>query len=376
MFKNILLLLPVFVFFCFSIMLSADEPDKTAALQGKIKSLCKESKFEEALKEYGNLSADTAVPDKAKADSADYIIGVINHKKKSEIKKVKAKIDETSRLQMKSMKEELNKRREAALEIIFDDSVYPEGDSGKAAQPKVNEKVDAVREIWDNFAVKASDLPANVSSSLEYIRALDGYLATLGETVKPEEEAGSLLLGAGRDEFRNFSLNNTEKELIEYNRKIHEANENCVTVMSRDEMDIFKKTNEYREMLGLKILGANDSLAKAAKKHTEWCVKRGKIDHIQDITASRTPQDRAGQEGYKKEVGENLHQRTAVGDVVQAVFNGWYNSPAHHKTMLRDWNESGISQIVSGDAFSTQMFGTAEPAVLKYSKKNKKNSKK
>lgn len=358
------------------VSLLPDEADKTIALSEKIKSLCKEFRFEEALKEYENLSSILGVSVQAKSDSADHIINAIKNKIDAELKNIRKKADGIKQQQLKSLRKELGKRRKAALELILDESAYPEGDAGKAAQPKVNKKVDAVKEIWYNPAIKPADLPVDVCKTLEFLGRLGGYLKSLGIVTNTEEEISKLLCSVDRDEFRNLSLNNEEKSLAEHNKKIWEANENRVTIMNPDEMELLKKTNEYREMMGLKILGANDQLTKAARRHLEWCAKRNVIDHFQDIAESRTPQDMAGQEGYKNRVGENLQAKTAIGDNMQAVIDSWCGSSGHHRSMLRGWNEMGAGCVVSGDAYLAQVFGLADPSVLKYPKKDNKNGEK
>lgn len=369
--KTVLILsVLLFQYFCF--FLRADDEGKKDSPEGKIISLCSKFKFKEALEEYNKFSSLPDVSEQARADMSKHIIKALNEKKDAEITKIKKKSDSLKKHQLKLLKEELNKLRKDALKFIFDMAAYPDGSAGKSVQPKVDEKINAIREIWDNPSPKPADMPKDVVRALDEIGVIDDCLEILGTGARKEDGLLKAVIVITPEDIRGYALNGTEKELAEYNGKICEANENRVTVMSGDEMAILKKTNEYRDMMGLKVLGANDLLAKAARKHIEWCVKRGAIDHIQDVAASRTPQDRANQEGYKNAVGENLHQRTAVGDVVQAAFNGWYNSPEHHRTMLREWNELGMGLVVSGSAFSAQVFGSGDSAVLKYPKKNDK----
>lgn len=374
-------LLPMIFLFAFFLAVSGvpllpDETDKTAVLSEKIKSLCRESKFEEALKEYENLSSIPGVSTQAKSDSAGQIINTIKGKIDAELGNIRKKADGIKQQQIKSLRKELSKRRKAALDLILDESAYPEGDAGKAAQPKVNEKVDAIKEIWDNPVIKSADLPADISKALELLVRLSGHLKALGVEINTEKETDKLLFSVDRTEFRNFSLNKEEKAIAEHNKRIWEANENRVTMMSPEEKELLKKTNEYREMMGLKILSANDQLIKAARKHLEWCAKRNSIDHLQDIAESRTPQDRAGQEGYKSRVGENLLMKTSIGDNMQSVIDSWRTSSGHHRSMLRGWNEMGPGCVVSGSVYFAQVFGTADPAIMKYPKKDNKDGEK
>ncbi|MBI5359690.1 MAG: FHA domain-containing protein [Planctomycetes bacterium] len=327
-------------------------------------SVTKEN-IENAFKEYEKLAADPNAAAQYKADLKGKMTNAFKEKRETALQRVKKIANATEYDKLKALKEELNKRRAEALKVIFDKTIYPDEDHGRVGQPKVDEKVNAVKEIWNNPLSVILTISPDVNKAMELVRVIDGCLKSLGVEVKTDEELNSILaLGTGKIGLANFSLNAVEAGILEYNKKVLQANNEAVTAMSLEEMQVLKVTNEYREMMGLRLLGANDLLAKAAKKHIEWCARRNNIDHIEDTPGRRTPGDRAVQEGYAGGVGENLAQGTSTPE---ASFLGWYNSSGHHRNMLMaEWAELGVGQV---GVFWCQVFGAGGTAVLNYPKK-------
>ena len=93
-------------------------------------------------------------------------------------------------------------------------------------------------------------------------------------------------------------------------------------------------------------LSLDPRLTAAARAHAEDMVAAGKIGH--EGTDGSTPADRVRRVGYPyRRVGENV---AAGWETVEAVTDGWMESPEHRRNILGDYAEMGAARAVDDDA--------------------------
>ncbi len=132
-----------------------------------------------------------------------------------------------------------------------------------------------------------------------------------------------------------------------------------------------KKVNELRANLDKVPLKNNEDLAKAAKLHSIYTAKKGKLNHTQTGTNFPKPKDRVA--NYNKTfdiVGENiLYSKpvrlplsgSAINKLALEMFRSWKNSPGHYANMIfDDFTYSGFGFEYSPKSkriFATHIFG-------------------
>ncbi len=270
---------------------------------------------------------------------------------------------------LKKLKEELNTRRKAALELIYNEQVYTydqaKNDHGEKAQPDVNKLVGAVRDLWEKPMDLVVNLDKSVQKLIEDIKSGDKYVAELGGKALADDESEYAALLAGINQaidIRSITLDSGERQILEHNRRVYAFNALIEEGMTQDELRQNEVNNQYREMMGRKVLEAHKLLGQAARKHSEWMVNTGTFSHDEDTAARRTPGDRANQEGYSGPCGENICM--GAGDP-RTAFEMWYNSSGHHRNMLSDgWNQLGVGRA---GMHWTQNFGNSSPQATKVS---------
>lgn len=121
--------------------------------------------------------------------------------------------------------------------------------------------------------------------------------------------------------------------------------------MSTVEEDLFNIVNTHREEMGLNKLEFSAEAYRYAKEHNEYMISENELSH--DFFSSRA--SNLANETRAVYVGENVAKdyNTNMG-----AFQGWYNSPAHRKTMEGEFTHAAVSISVSplGKAFFTQIF--------------------
>ncbi|KAF0239921.1 MAG: hypothetical protein FD180_5124 [Planctomycetota bacterium] len=218
---------------------------------------------------------------------------------------------------LQELKKELNKRRAAAIAIIYDKTIYPDENHGIEGQPKVDDAVALVRELWDKPLAVVARLDDGVRVLVEAGEKTNAWLKEMGE--------------------QGQKLRDYNKRVMAYNKPGGD------TQMVGVELECAKVTNEYREMMGRACLEVDDMLGKAAKKHSQEMVDLAYFAHESPTARLRTPGDRVKAEGYSGPCGENI--ATGYGDA-RAAFTGWYNSSGHHRNMLSDgWNHIGLGCV-------------------------------
>ncbi len=262
---------------------------------------------------------------------------------------------------LKRLKDELNKRRKAALELIFNEEVYTydtaKNDHGEKAQPDVDKLVGLVKEMWERPMDAVVSLDKSVQQIIERIKDADKYVVELGgKSAAAEDSDFSDMLASINQQIdiRTVCLDSGERQVLEHNKRVRAFNASAETEMSQEELRQIEITNDYREMMGRKILEVHQLLGRSARKHSEWMVSTGVFSHEQDTAERRTPGDRMRLEGYSGPGGENIAR--GAGDP-RTAFEMWYRSSGHHRNMLSEmWNHMGVGR---SNTDWTQNFGQA-----------------
>lgn len=273
---------------------------------------------------------------------------------------------------LKELLTELDRRREFALELIMDPVAYPYPYAPNQAeiQAEVNERVAAVREIWDNPIKFAGQTNPEFEAIMDKIRAVAERMATIDPQQEyfkqtPEETVDYIANIANEDlSIRNYAGGNNAKEaLYNANVKIMEYNENHPTGAAHADAESraqVKITNEYRIMFGRMALKINDKLFWAAHHHSRYCVEHngGQIAHvIPGEPRGEGPGDRMKTEGYSGGGGENIHMNSG-GPTALSSHNSWCNSSGHHRNILTPgWRVLGSAKW---QTIWTQKFGNVD----------------
>jgi hypothetical protein len=278
---------------------------------------------------------------------------------------------------LQQAKAELNKRREAALKIIYDTAVYlPESHPNWPKGDKVNgqEKVDqavlkkspgTVEELWEHAGAYVARLDAGLTRDVEIVTEINTKLLP-GLGVKPgadELKAFEQIVNNLNKtiDLKSFALDAKERELYDYNRRVDAYNEALADpAVTRDIKDHVKVLNDYREMMGRRRLFIDPRLCRATTKHSQACDAANRIWHD---GPDGTPQSRAKAEGFPAGVGENV----AIGyaNPSDIWWRGWYRASDHHRNGLSDrWTCVGYGYVgrVGTQNFSELAMPKAPPA--------------
>lgn len=280
-----------------------------------------------------------------------------------------------------------DKAREVAIKTIFDLKIYPDENHGRVGQKIVDEKVDAVRAVWQFLDPQVQRdlsrfLATSEAEALHGVKLLDeararqqacvAWLEGKGEKVDATDAAAPieeclLRYRAGQvDEALAMApkLSPYEKELVKRLRDQRVLDYN----------DAFKKTpaikqgknpdgleieqvgitNEYRIMMGRAAIEIDTRLVEAARGHSEEMTRLGYFDHTSPVGANKTPWDRMKNAGYEGAGGENI---SLGSEAPKATHIAWYNSSGHHRNILGEqWSAMGAGR---NGRHWTQDFGGA-----------------
>ncbi|MFW6108655.1 MAG: CAP domain-containing protein [bacterium] len=250
------------------------------------------------------------------------------------------RLSESARKKLLKAHEMMSAARKEALRVIFDKTIYPDANHGRAGQPVVDEAVDEVKTIYPHY--EALYLPvakrfARVLRAHERLAEIDGQLARCGvEDLELEPDLATLLpdlppelLDLLRSEvaYRIACF-----KVLRYNRAVR-------TSLSAGERKVVDLTNEYRMQLGLRPLAVNERLVQAARKHSADMARLGYFGHTSPKPERRSAGQRCKLEGYEHFRGENC----ASGAGATGAFRMWYHSSGHHRNMLNPKiNEIGV----------------------------------
>lgn len=264
---------------------------------------------------------------------------------------------------LRTKKDELDKARAFAKELIYDEKkyFYPYRGTGRMGeyqkvQQEVDRRVAAVRELWDKVQ------PRTVKSSKEVQRALVKFDEAAAELEKrlvyvedKVEEVAFLRAYFGRKfTIRNFFRTAEERELLDYGAEVMEFNTKVKGDITEVEREQVRVTNEYRLMFGHQPVRLVEPLVKSSRGHCEEMSRLGYFGHFSPTEGRRTPYDRMKLEGYKYGASENciMGQTSPEG-----AHNGWCHSSGHHRNLLMPaWTEMGTGHY---GRYMTQNFGAA-----------------
>lgn len=272
---------------------------------------------------------------------------------------------------------ELDRAREKALALIFDEERYfypynpPECPPEKAAkyaavQREVNELVGAVRDVWENTKrVRVGDGLARELAELAWLR--EAARPASIELAAPSEYGFVECLPVGGDVgIAEFAWDANERAALQESGRIEARNERlwaelaaarpAPDVPGRDEAEQVRVTNAYRRMLGRRALAWNPKLQAATQGHSDYMANTGNFGHFEEgDPARRTPYDRMRLAGYERGASENCSM--GRGDP-RSAHEGWTQSSGHHRNLLMQGHREMASAIAS--SYWTQNFGVDE----------------
>jgi hypothetical protein len=254
----------------------------------------------------------------------------------------------------------LDKAREHALALIFDEVkyFYPYRDRMAEYEPvqrEVDARIAAVKVVWDD-ALKVNVKPdAALEALLAEAKSAGEEIRRLGVDPSDFEKAiASLTMYVGQNlGVREYFVDERERDLLAYDRKVMEYNRTAVVSSSALERRQVEITNEYRLMMGRRALVLDDRLVRCARGHSDEMAKEGYFSHFSPHPERRTPDLRARICGYTGiPMSENIH--AGSGDP-ESAHRGWLHSSGHHRNILQKfWTDMGTGQ---GGRYWTQNFG-------------------
>lgn len=292
-------------------------------------------KFQEYFKEFSNVIAAKDVPDEQLKSLKSKLIETLSQKRTELAEAVKKSAGSNQNSALKKKKEELNKLRAETLKMINNEQFYPPKPNPLAEQNQklIEDKTAKIREIWTSASKNLSALPQAAQKNMDLIEAINGIFSQLSADVPAENE----------NLMKEIALDKKESDLAAHNKKAWQSNAKIKTSMTDQEKHIVQLTNEYREMMGLRVLEMNELLYTSAKKHADYMDINKYCGHEENIPGRENALKRAMLEKYAGTlVGENaaMHMLDADG-----IFNGWYNSPSHHRELvLEPYTQMGVGK--------------------------------
>lgn len=275
----------------------------------------------------------------------------------------------TDKAKMDGLMKELDKRRAYALELIMDTVryPYPYGPNQAEVQAEVNQRVAAVREIWDDPSKFTGQANPEFDAIMTKIRTIAERMVQIDPEQQffkqtPEETVEYISNVANKAlSIREYAGDDTAKQALHnLNVKVMKYNEEFPTGEGRTDgngREQVRITNEYRIMFGRVALKLNDKLFWAAWHHSKWCVEQngGQIAHDSPGgPRGNNPGERMRYEGYAGGGGENIHMNGA-GPTAASSHTAWCNSSGHHRNILHPaWRVLGSGKF--GNIW-TQNFG-------------------
>lgn len=332
--------------------------DKRDSIASRIQASDDET-MTQGLSEMDALLADTTLRDDFVESCKAARVKALQQKMAQKIAAVKSLPAYMNFKRLKALKEQLNAARKAALDTIFDLKIYPDENHGIVGQPKVDEKVNAVRELWEKPLAVVAKFDSSVGDAINSVKKIRELLVKYGAPQVSSDSGGAaddeldsiLAVINEKLSLKNICLDSKERSILEYNQKVWAYNEKVESDIRAEERRVIQLVNEYREMMGLKILEINDHLVQGARKHSQDMEAKGYFSHT-GLDGS-SPADRMRRAGYTGgAVGENIAMGMATPE---EAHKGWYNSSGHHRNMLSSgWNEMGCGR--SG-VYWTENFG-------------------
>lgn len=252
------------------------------------------------------------------------------------------------------LRAELDRRREYALELIFDEKKYfypfrPPAVSGTLAaeynrvQNEIDQRVASVRELWERED-KPRRVPRPLLDTIERIDWIANALRDFGETADTALERIEwvrTLPADGKLSLRNFCYTKAERTQLDLYERVLALNAVIAAPLPRAESELQQITNDYRILLGRRPLALNAKLVIAAREHAQEMSKLGYFSHFSPTPGRKSPYDRMRNAGYNAGVAENIAKHPSG----QSAHNGWCHSSGHHRNMLM----SGHTEFAAGN---------------------------
>ena len=264
------------------------------------------------------------------------------------------------------LKEELDRRRAAAIEAIYDKATYlPEDhpdwkmDDALNGQSGVDKRVQAVRGIWSGGDQLSTALHPSIRTDLAMVRAIDEdhltSLAAKPETVTPGRFLRIRINLLEKLDLRNVALDRKERERHAWDRRVEAFNRKLEDPRIDDEAKAHVRVvNDYREMMGRKRLFIDPRLCAASSKHS---VVQNDAQRIWHVGSDGDPRTRARAAGFPAGVAENVAIGYPSPDEIWT--RGWYRASDHHRNGLSDaWTCMGYG--FEGNV-GTQLFSNIPP---------------
>ena len=271
-------------------------------------------------------------------------------------------------------RQELDRRREVALELIFDEEEYfypynppacpPErAKLYPAVQQRVDRLVDEVRKVWADDARVA--LRGSLREMLEEAAWLVLREDEWGKASILPDSLPYWIFGLDLEleevGIAEFAWDEDERDLLARSRQIRDRNramwesgevpENGLAAGTAQRRQV-EITNDYRLLLGRNALAWNPLIQAAAWDHSDYMARTGDFGHFEPDPERKGPGERMKRRGYDRGAGENCHG--GGGDPMGAHV-GWIHSSGHHRNLLADSHTEMASGLVG--RYWSQNFG-------------------
>ncbi|MEZ6194966.1 MAG: CAP domain-containing protein [Planctomycetota bacterium] len=208
----------------------------------------------------------------------------------------------------KDLLAELEMRRAAALELIYDEKRYPYPYAANQAeiQAEVDGLVGRVREIWDRPEEALLALDPDWSAQRASLVGLEDRLRALGEECAAVEALDLELreaIALDRQGWSAADLRRIEETAV-FNAEIKSS-------ITDDERECHRLTNAYRMMMGLPPVKIDEALVLAARGHSQEMKDLGYFAHDSPVPGRERPSDRAALAGWGGGVSGEHRARTA-----------------------------------------------------------------
>lgn len=249
---------------------------------------------------------------------------------------------------VRKLREEIARRRAAALKTILDPAAYSSKEGKINGQDAVDRLVlpehpGSLGELWSAPGAALVSMDPGLKAEADALRAiLEKHLPALGAGPEDGLKAFQETLRKVGDQVRGPGPDARERELYEYNRRVEAYNQAFndpdATAEVKEHVRIM---NDYREMMGFRRLYLDARLCRAAKNHSAACDKAGKIWHV---GPDGDPQTRARREGFPDKVAENVGIKYA--SPADIWWQGWFRSSDHHRIALAEaWTCMGYGYV-------------------------------
>ena len=242
----------------------------------------------------------------------------------------------------KLLRREFEKLREGAVAAI-EDVNYTERDKNKL-QPEVDKACEPVFKIWRDpmgYCIENKELDmaqaAEIDELVKRLGEIEASVADWGEDIEDctayIKKKGNEYLDVTHVEYK------AQKEWLDKNEAIE------VEGLTEEDREHVRIVNDYRLMLGRKMLMIHPQLCDACRRHAEWMAKNNKLGHYYpDHPDGADQNDRALKAGFRGKVYENV----TIAKGADAAVWRMYKAAEHHRNMVRgSHNTIGVGH--SGD---------------------------